>query len=89
MTSNIKTSIKTSLRHFLFQHISPCELSDDDDIFSLGLVNSLFAMQLVTFIEEQYKLTVENHELDLANFNSLDNMANYIDSKHTAATTVS
>ncbi|WP_444930912.1 acyl carrier protein [Microbulbifer sp. SSSA002] len=77
MNDNIKPQIK----RFLLQHIRANTLGDDDDIFSRGFVNSLFAMRLVTFIENVFSLTVENHELSIENFNTVNNIAAYVAQK--------
>ncbi|KLD69259.1 hypothetical protein Y887_17800 [Xanthomonas pisi DSM 18956] len=52
-----------------------------DDIFKLGLVDSLFAMQLVLFVEHEFQLVVEGEELDLDNFCSIDAMSAYVHRK--------
>ncbi len=73
--------IKTTIRNFLIQHIRNIELTDTDDIFQQGLVNSLFAMQLVNFVEKQFDLIIENDELDIKNFSSINNIESFITNK--------
>ena len=43
----------TKIKSFLMKVIQDHEVKADDDIFSLGLVNSMFAMELVLFIKRQ------------------------------------
>ena len=57
------------------------EFSDEDNFFELGFVNSLFAMKLVTFIESEFNITIESEEMDISNFNSVNNIVNFINSK--------
>jgi acyl carrier protein len=57
------------------------EFTDSDNIFELGFVNSLFAMKLVSYVENSYKIKVENADLRLDNFNSVDNIVKFISSK--------
>ena len=57
------------------------EFSDSDNIFELGFVNSLFAMKLVTYVEKTFSIKVENSDLRLDNFNSVDNIVKFINSK--------
>jgi acyl carrier protein len=59
------------VRGFLVRHCSG-ELQDDDDIFALGLVNSLFAMQLVLFVEQEFDVLVEGEDLERDNFRSVE-----------------
>ena len=73
---------KKKLKEFLSRYLRVTDFKDEDDIFALGFVNSLFAMQLVTFIENQFLITVEDEDLDLTNFNSVNAMACFIDRKN-------
>ena len=41
------------------------------DLFELGIANSLFAIQLMTFIEKTFALQVETEDLDIDNFRSV------------------
>jgi acyl carrier protein len=56
-------------------------VADDDDIFRLGLVDSLFALQLVLFVEQEFGLRVEGEELDLDNFCSIDAISSFVSRK--------
>ncbi len=59
------------VRSFITRSVRARELGDEDDIFALGLVNSMFAMQLVLFVEREFQVSVENADLDIANFRSV------------------
>jgi acyl carrier protein len=61
------------------------ELADDEDIFGSGLVNSLFAMELVTFLEGTFGFEVESEDLELDNFRTVDRMAALVARKTGAA----
>jgi methoxymalonate biosynthesis acyl carrier protein len=50
-------------------------IAPDDDIFALGFVNSLFAMEIVLFLENTYAFSVPNEELNLDNFRTVMAMA--------------
>ncbi len=49
---------KVKIKQFVSRFFRKHELQDDDDIFSLGYVNSLFAMQLVMFLEKEFHIRV-------------------------------
>ncbi len=72
---------KGKIRTFLSRYIRNHELQDDEDIFASRLVNSLFAMQLVLFIEKDFQIKVENEDLDLKNFNTLNSISAFIEQK--------
>lgn len=70
---------------FLSRYIRIQELPDDADIFELGFVNSLFAMQLVTWVEQEFDITVEDDDLELSNFNSVSAIVCFVQRKTAAA----
>ncbi len=72
----METEIK--IRQFLAQHFRNYELQDDEDIFALGFVNSLFAMQLVLFVESEFGITVDDQDLDIDNFRSINALAGLV-----------
>jgi len=64
--------MKESIRAFLAKHIKAYNVKNDDDIFALGLVNSLFTMQMVLFVEQEFDFEVEADDLDIANFRTVN-----------------
>ncbi len=64
--------IKETLRGFILSSIALADLADDDDLFESGIVNSLFAVQLMTFIEKTFAIEVAMDDLDIENFKSLN-----------------
>ena len=63
---------QSKIKEFLSRFFKNHDLQPGEDIFSLGFVNSLLAMQLVAFVEKEFDLTVEDEDLDLDNFRSID-----------------
>ena len=78
-------TIETQIRNFLAKHFQNIELQSDQDIFALGFVNSLFAMQLVMFVEKEFGITVEDGDLDIDNFRSIQAIIALVERK-TAST---
>ena len=66
--------IKETVRSFILSSITIPELDDDDNLFESGLANSLFAVQLMTFIEKAFAIEVAMEDLDIENFKSLNAM---------------
>lgn len=75
------TEISAKIKEFLSRFFRNHDLQPDEDIFSLGFVNSMFAMQLVLFIEQEFQITIENEDLDFANFKTINAMTRLIESK--------
>jgi len=70
----------STIRKFLGRFFKE-DISDSDNFFELGFVNSLFAMQLVMFLEKEYAITIGNEELEIQNFNSINAITSLIERK--------
>lgn len=55
--------------------------SDSDNIFDLGFVNSLFAMKLLTFVEQEFNIVIDNEDMEISNFNSMNNIQKFVEKK--------
>jgi acyl carrier protein len=71
-------SVRAQTREFIERAFGDQELGDHDDIFALGYVNSLFAMQLVLFVERAFGITVESEDLDIDNFRSVAAIGEFV-----------
>ena len=74
----IKDTVKSFLQKKIGEEVA---FTYDDDIFKLGLVNSLFALELVVFLETTFGLSVENDDLNLENFNQINNIEKFVQRK--------
>jgi acyl carrier protein len=63
---------------FIRDRFPQVEIDAAQDIFELGFVNSLFAMELVMFVEKAFFVTIPNDELRIDNFRSADAMADLV-----------
>ena len=66
------TGIKDKIRTFLRDKTKHPDLADEADYFQAGFVNSLFAMQLVLFVEKEFQLRIGDDDLVIENFNSIN-----------------
>jgi acyl carrier protein len=73
--------IKEKIKNLLAESVADVDIPDDQDIFASGLVNSLFAMQLILFIEQEFQVKVEDEDLDINNFNTIAAMVGFIGRK--------
>lgn len=55
--------------------------TDSDDIFARGFVNSLFAMKLVMYIEQEFSIVIESDDLEIKKFSTVDNIVQLIQAK--------
>lgn len=72
---------KQKIIGFIERYMDMENIGDDENIFEKGIVNSLFAMQLINFIENDFDIVVDNTELDLENFKSVNSISEFVKSK--------
>src|SRR5262245_17611068 len=72
------TQVKDTIRDFILGSIFVENLRDDDDLFESGLVTSLFAVQLMIFIEKTFAIEVGPDDLDIKNFQSVDAASEFV-----------
>lgn len=77
----IREKIRDLIQKNLVMENEVEELKDSDNIFEMGYVNSLFAMKLVTFVEDEFDIIIENDELNIENFSTINNIVIYIEGK--------
>ena len=77
-TAGQESGVKETVRRFILSSINVVDLKDDDLLFESGLVNSLFAVQLMTFIEKTFAIEVGMDDLDIENFKSLNAAAAFV-----------
>ena len=59
-------------------------IAPDDDIFALGFANSLFAMQLVAFVEKEFRIDIDSEDLEMDNFRSVHAISALVERKLSA-----
>lgn len=78
-TNNSNTADKVI--KFLTRYFGDHVPAKEENIFETGYVNSLFTMKLVGFVEEEFNIEVEDDDLDMKNFKSIDAICDFIRSK--------
>lgn len=75
---DVKDKIKKYIaENFLFSS-NGFNLDDDESFLEAGVVDSLGVVELVSFVEENYKISVPDDDIVPDNFDSVDNLAAYI-----------
>lgn len=70
-------AIEEELLSFLAERIKTA-VAADQDLFKSGLVSSMFAMQLVVYLEERYDIAVIGPDLTLDNFRTVHAMTSLV-----------
>ena len=76
MTEQIETEVANYLKRYNFG----APPGRDEDIFSIGTITSLVAMQLLLFIEKRWSIKIENSELRRENFETVGRIAALVNS---------
>jgi acyl carrier protein len=73
--------IRARLREFVARFMRGHDLQDGEDLFATGYVNSMFAMQLVQFVESSFGVACESEDLEIDNFRSIDALTAFVQRK--------
>ncbi len=65
------TEISTKVANFMSQSFDGAQFALDQDIFETGFGNSMFAMQLVEFVESEFAIEIDGDDLNIDNFRSV------------------
>jgi len=76
---------RKKIREFITSNINdldvPGVFNDDENIFKMGLVNSLFAMKLLNYVESEFKIEVTYDDMDIENFSTVNNILEFVREK--------
>jgi methoxymalonate biosynthesis acyl carrier protein len=78
---NDTSEARESIRTFINNAINIEGLSDDDNLFESGLINSLFAIQLTNFVERKFGIEIGMEDLNIENFKSIRATAAFVTAK--------
>ena len=59
----------------------PGNLTPTTPLMSAGILDSLATLKLIAFLEQEFSIRVEPHEVSEENFNTLQAISNLVDSK--------
>lgn len=70
--------IREEVMSFLDQFFDVKEIDEHTNFIKGGMVNSLFAMQLILFLEEKYNIEIANEDINPENFCSVYAIMQYL-----------
>ena len=77
--------ITKTIRNFITDNflygVDVTNLQNDTSLINAGLVDSAGIMEVVAYVEENFKIAVEDADLLPANFDSLNGIAKFINEK--------
>ena len=57
------------------------DVQNEDDLIETGLLDSLGILDVVSYLEEEFSISISDEELTPENFNCITNMAEYVRTK--------
>ena len=85
MAENIKQSIRRFIEtSFLFRE-GRQGLTDDESLLSAGLIDSTGILELVSYLEAEFGIVVQDEEIVPENLDSVGEIAAYVDHKRAGA----
>lgn len=55
------------------------DIENNTDLFKGGYVNSLFALEVVMFLEKEFKIKIKNKDITEKNFKTVNSMAEVVE----------
>jgi acyl carrier protein len=85
MKNSTQSTLENSILEFIEMNLAFLDeevaLEYDDNIFELGYVDSLFALQLVSHLEEAFGIEITDQDLDISNFSSVKAIVEFVSRK--------
>jgi len=81
----METQVKGAIKEFILKEFLPGEdpanLTDDLPLITTGILDSIATLKLVLHLEERYGITLEAHEADKENLDTVEKIAALVSSK--------
>ena len=78
---NIKGAVKTFILNEYLPGEDPAALTDTTALMTTGVLDSIAVLKVVTFLENQFGITIEPHEAVVENLNTLSDIGRFVISK--------
>jgi acyl carrier protein len=81
-----RTTIEQNIINFLQNDcgVDTSKIENDTSLFKSAILDSIDIIKIVVFIESNFGIKVDVFEIGLDSFESINAMANYVESKQTA-----
>ena len=84
MTKDSIKGLNQELRGFIVENFlygQPLGFSDQDSFLQKGIIDSTGIVELISFLEKEYGIRVEDQELIPDNLDSIDNLCRFVEHK--------
>ena len=84
-SDSIKQRVKSYILEEFLAGEDPESLTDSTPLVSGGILDSIATIKLVTFLEDNFKIEFDAHEMGVDSLDSLTRIADFVESKLGAA----
>lgn len=78
---DVKAAIKTFILNEYLPGEDPAALTDTTPLMTTGILDSIAVLKVVTFLENQFSITIQPHEAVVENLNTISDIARLVTSK--------
>jgi acyl carrier protein len=82
MTDALLSRIKNFIMSEFLPGESPDELTETTPLISGGILDSIATLKLVMFLEEEFGVSIESHEVDKEHLDNLTSIVRLLQSKN-------
>lgn len=82
------TELKAQIRSFVlanFYVADPAKVPDGRSLLEQGIIDSTGVLEIISFVESTFGITVEDEEMIPANLDSIDGIARFVQRKQAVA----
>lgn len=83
-----QAGLKATIKDYILREFLPGEapetLDDSTELITGGILDSIATVKLIAFLEEEFGVEFEAHEMNADYLNTLDDITNAVESKRAA-----
>ena len=78
-------SIEAEIERFIVEELTPGnglrQVDPEESLIGIGVLDSMALLQLIAFIEKRFNITIEDHELNPDNFQTINAIRSLLEQK--------
>jgi acyl carrier protein len=82
---NNADGIQATVKEYILEEFlpgeDPDELQPDTELVTTGILDSVATLKLVAYLENQFNISIEAHEADVENLNTIERITQLVSSK--------
>ncbi len=63
---------KEIIKNYVLELSGVDHVNEEENLYEMGILNSLDILDIIAFIEETFKLSIVDNDVDMDNFNSIN-----------------